>query len=242
MTNLDNILQTVLIIKHFESSIKNNEFLGECLSIMQVQSIHMISWCQTRTGYFFKVCSTCDILHAVYNVMATASFYLIYTFWKWLAILSHFSVESCCIYLTTQIYGINSLKPSCPCSWKHWWLVMSFWIVCTLMRMGIWIALWKPGARSRDNTSTDTINKVNFESVSKLFEASEMIYQMLSKEYWKLSKITLEINVMKMHFITILLPLKLVLTNWEALSADFAVSMYVLLRNLHPLIMTRKRI
>ena len=51
----------------------NKELLDECLSILEVQPIHLISWCQKRMGYFFKACTTCnDILPAVY-VMATAN-------------------------------------------------------------------------------------------------------------------------------------------------------------------------
>ena len=72
VTELHNVLRTVT--KHFESSIKNKELLDECLSILEVQPIHLISWCQTRMGYFFKACNACnDILPAVYDVMATAN-------------------------------------------------------------------------------------------------------------------------------------------------------------------------
>ena len=52
----------------------NKELLDECLSILEVQPIHLISWCQTRMGYFFKACIACNgILSAVYDVMATAN-------------------------------------------------------------------------------------------------------------------------------------------------------------------------
>ena len=51
VTELHNVLRTVT--KHFESSIKNTELLDECLSILEVQPILLISWCQTRMGYFF---------------------------------------------------------------------------------------------------------------------------------------------------------------------------------------------
>ena len=51
VTELQNVLRT--ITKHFESSIKNTELLDECLSILVVQPIYLISWCQTRMGYFF---------------------------------------------------------------------------------------------------------------------------------------------------------------------------------------------
>ena len=72
VTELHNVLRTVT--KHFESSIKNKELLDECLSILEVQPIHLISWCQTRMGYFCKACTACnDILQAVYDVMATAN-------------------------------------------------------------------------------------------------------------------------------------------------------------------------
>ena len=72
VTELHNVLRTVT--KHFESSIKNKELLDECLSILEVQPIHLISWCQTRMGYFFKACTASnDILQAVYDVMATAN-------------------------------------------------------------------------------------------------------------------------------------------------------------------------
>ena len=57
-----------------ESSIKNKELLDECLSILEVQPIHLISWYQTRMGCFFKACTACnEILPALYDVMATAS-------------------------------------------------------------------------------------------------------------------------------------------------------------------------
>ena len=72
VTELHNVLRTVT--KHFESSIKNKELLDECLSILEVQPIHLISWCQTRMGYFCKACTASnDILQAVYDVMATAN-------------------------------------------------------------------------------------------------------------------------------------------------------------------------
>ena len=71
VTELHNVLRT--ITKHFESSINNKELLDECLSILEVQPIPLISWCQKKMGYFFKACTTCnDILPAVY-VMATAN-------------------------------------------------------------------------------------------------------------------------------------------------------------------------
>ena len=72
VTELHNVLRTVT--KHFESSTKNKELLDECLSILEVQPIHLISWCQTRMGYFFKACTASnDILQAVCDVMATAN-------------------------------------------------------------------------------------------------------------------------------------------------------------------------
>ena len=75
VTELHNVLWT--ITKHFESSIKKKELLNECLSILEVQPIHLISWCQTRMGYFFKACTACnDILPAVYDVMATANIHV----------------------------------------------------------------------------------------------------------------------------------------------------------------------
>ena len=65
VTELHNVLRT--IAKHFKSSIRNKELLSECLSILEVQPIPLISWCQTRMGYFFKACTACnDILPAEY--------------------------------------------------------------------------------------------------------------------------------------------------------------------------------
>ena len=65
VTELHNVLRT--IAKHFKSSIRNKELLNECLPILEVQPIHLISWCQTRMGYFFKACTACnDILPAEY--------------------------------------------------------------------------------------------------------------------------------------------------------------------------------
>ena len=72
VTELHNVLRT--IAKQFKSSIKTKELLDEFLSILEVQPIHLISWCQTRMGYFCKACTASnDILQAVYDVMATAN-------------------------------------------------------------------------------------------------------------------------------------------------------------------------
>ena len=113
VTELHNVLRT--ITKHFESSIKNKELLNECLSILEVQPIHLISWCQTRMGYFFKACTACnDILPAVYDVMATANICVeerdifftaknIYTL-NLVSDVEPFFSRDLCVHLTSQIY------------------------------------------------------------------------------------------------------------------------------------------
>ena len=75
VTDLHSVLRT--ITKHFESSIKNIELYDECLSILKIKPIHMILWCQTRMGYFFKVCTACNnILPTLYNVVVTANIHV----------------------------------------------------------------------------------------------------------------------------------------------------------------------
>ena len=44
------------ITKHFESSVKNKEKLNECMQMMNLTPIHLISWCTTRMAHFLEAC------------------------------------------------------------------------------------------------------------------------------------------------------------------------------------------
>ena len=60
------------VVKHFESSIKNKELLDEAMEILELQPLHLISWCETRMGHFLKACKVFDeMLPAVYDTMYT---------------------------------------------------------------------------------------------------------------------------------------------------------------------------
>ena len=60
------------VVKHFESSIKNKELLDEAMEILELQPLHLISWCQTRIGHFLKACKVFDdMLPAVSDTMYT---------------------------------------------------------------------------------------------------------------------------------------------------------------------------
>ena len=61
------------MVKHFESSIKNKELLDKAMEILELQPLHLISWCQTRTGHFLKACKVFNdnMLPAVYDTMYT---------------------------------------------------------------------------------------------------------------------------------------------------------------------------
>lgn len=70
VTVLYECLRTV--IKHFESSIKNKDLLDEAMEILELQPLHLMSWCQTRMGHFLKACKIMDeMLPAVYDAMFT---------------------------------------------------------------------------------------------------------------------------------------------------------------------------
>ena len=45
VTTLYECLRTV--VKHFKSSIQNKELLDEAMEILELQPLHLISWCQT---------------------------------------------------------------------------------------------------------------------------------------------------------------------------------------------------
>ena len=61
------------MVKHFESSIKNKELLDKAMEILELQPLHLISWCQTRMGHFLKACKVFNdnMLPAVYDTMYT---------------------------------------------------------------------------------------------------------------------------------------------------------------------------
>ena len=61
------------VVKHFESSIKDKELLDEAMEILELQPLHLISWCQTRMGHFLKACKVFNdnMLPAVYDTMYT---------------------------------------------------------------------------------------------------------------------------------------------------------------------------
>ena len=61
-----------VIVCHFETSVKNKELLDECLEVLELTPLHLISWCQTRMLHFLKACSICyAMLPALYDVMYT---------------------------------------------------------------------------------------------------------------------------------------------------------------------------
>ena len=60
------------VVKHFKSSNKNKELLDKAMEILELQPLHLISWCQTRMGHFLKACKVFDdMLPAVYDTMHT---------------------------------------------------------------------------------------------------------------------------------------------------------------------------
>ena len=60
------------ITKHFECSIKNKEALDEAMEILDLQPLHLISWCQTRMAHFLTACKVFDdSLVALYDVMSS---------------------------------------------------------------------------------------------------------------------------------------------------------------------------
>ena len=61
------------IVKHFESSIKSKEILDQCMVVLEMSPLHLMSWCQTRMGHFLKACTTFSLsLPALYDAMATS--------------------------------------------------------------------------------------------------------------------------------------------------------------------------
>ena len=59
-----------MVIKHFESSIKNTETLDQYMEILEMTPLHLLSWCQTRMAHFLKSCHVFDVmLAAVYDIM-----------------------------------------------------------------------------------------------------------------------------------------------------------------------------
>ena len=68
VTTLYETLRT--IIKHFECSIKNKEKLDECMEILEMNPVNLISWCQTRMAHFLTACVLTDkSLPAMYDIM-----------------------------------------------------------------------------------------------------------------------------------------------------------------------------
>ena len=60
------------ITKHFEASIKNKERLDECMKVLELTPLHLISWCQTRMAHFLTACTVFDAnLPALYDAMST---------------------------------------------------------------------------------------------------------------------------------------------------------------------------
>ena len=59
-----------MVIKHFESSIKNTETLDQYMEILEMTPLHLLSWCQIRMAHFLKSCHVFDaMLAAVYDIM-----------------------------------------------------------------------------------------------------------------------------------------------------------------------------
>ena len=59
-----------MVIKHFESSIKNTETLDQYMEILEMTPLHLLSWSQTRMAHFLKSCHVFDMmLAAVYDIM-----------------------------------------------------------------------------------------------------------------------------------------------------------------------------
>ena len=60
------------VVKHFKSSNKNKELLDKAMEILELQPLHLISWCQTKMRHFLKACKVFnDMLPAVYDTMYT---------------------------------------------------------------------------------------------------------------------------------------------------------------------------
>ena len=61
-----------MVIKPFESSVKNKETLDQYMDILEMTPLHILSWCQTRMAHFLKSCRVFDgMLAAAYDVMYT---------------------------------------------------------------------------------------------------------------------------------------------------------------------------
>ena len=70
VSNFYNCLRT--IVCHFETSVKNKELLDDCMEVLELSPLHLISWCQTRMLHFLKACTIFHaMLPAVYDVMYT---------------------------------------------------------------------------------------------------------------------------------------------------------------------------
>ena len=60
------------ITQHFELSIKNREALNQAMEILELQPLHLVSWCQTRMAHFLTTCKLfSDSLVPLYDVMYT---------------------------------------------------------------------------------------------------------------------------------------------------------------------------
>ena len=60
------------VIKHFELSVKNKEKLDECMEILGMTPIHLLSWCSTRMAHFLEACVRFNkMLVPVYDAMFT---------------------------------------------------------------------------------------------------------------------------------------------------------------------------
>ena len=60
------------VTNHFANSIKNKERLDECMRILDLTPLNLISWCQTRMAHFLTACTVFDTnLPALYDSMST---------------------------------------------------------------------------------------------------------------------------------------------------------------------------
>ena len=49
-----------ILIKHFESSVKNKEAIDQCMEILKMTTLHLLSWWQTCMVHFLKTCHVYD--------------------------------------------------------------------------------------------------------------------------------------------------------------------------------------
>ena len=62
----------LMVVKHFETKVKNKELLDDAMKILEVKPLHLTSSCKTGMEHFLKAKAIFDdMLPAVYYVMFT---------------------------------------------------------------------------------------------------------------------------------------------------------------------------